>query len=186
MLRHNFARLAEREVFRQYRLCGVLTGGRSTNRLLRWRRAFTRMGLVKGERVAMLLSPTASTPSRFGTRRPCAAASCPRPFTRRGLLRLHPQDSNARFLKPRGQRLERHRRRSQARQAAMTLSLHERAGRAQLRHAPGRQGHRPFELEDWLATGEGVSDDELPPEPWRRRPSRSSPHSGTTAAAARA
>ena len=60
MLRHTVAAWPEREAFRQYdyaeRRWYSITWRTFHEQVMRWRRAFTRMGLVKGERVAMLLT----------------------------------------------------------------------------------------------------------------------------------
>ena len=60
MLRHTVAAWPEREAFRQYdyaeRRWYSITWRTFHEQVMRWRRAFTHMGLVKGERVAMLLT----------------------------------------------------------------------------------------------------------------------------------
>ena len=60
MLHHTVAAWPEREAFRQYdyaeRRWYSITWRTFHEQVMRWRRAFTRMGLVKGERVAMLLT----------------------------------------------------------------------------------------------------------------------------------
>ena len=104
-------------------------------------------------------------------RRPRAHA--PSRHRHRGLLRLHPQGLQRALPRHHVARtLERHRRGRRrggpARHAARRL--HERAGRARLRHAPGRQGYRPFEPRGLACHRRGRLRRRAPARALRRRP----------------
>ena len=178
MLRHTVAAWPEREAFRQYdyaeRRWYSITWRTFHEQVMRWRRAFTHMGLVKGERVAMLLTNCIDAVT-FDEAALCGGL-VPTPLhaiDTAGSSAYILRDSNARFLVTT----------SRARWNAIAEAageeglpdmrarrLHERAGRARLRHAPGRQGHRPFEPRGLACHRRGRLRRRAPARALRRRP----------------
>ena len=173
MLRHTVAAWPEREAFRQYdyaeRRWFSITWTTFHEQVMRWRRAFARMGLVKGERVAMLLTNCIDAVT-FDEAALCAGL-VPTPLhaiDTAGSSAYILKDSNARFLVTTS--------------CARWNAIAEAAGDEGLpdmrlvvftneQVEPGavtRVGGRDVALsglQEWLATGEGVADAELPPEP---------------------
>ena len=173
MLRHTVAAWPEREAFRQYdyaeRRWYSITWRTFHEQVMRWRRAFTRMGLVKGERVAMLLTNCIDAVT-FDEAALCGGL-VPTPLhaiDTAGSSAYILRDSNARFLvttsRARWNAIAEAAGEEGLPDMQLVVFTNEQVEPGSVTHLGGRDIVLSS-LEDWLATGEGVSDDELPPEP---------------------
>lgn len=173
MLRHTVAAWPEREAFRQYdyaqRRWFSITWTTFHEQVMRWRRAFARMGLIKGDRVAMLLTNCIDAVT-FDEAALCAGL-VPTPLhaiDTAGSSAYILKDSNARFLVT----TSRARWNAIAEAAGgeglpdmeLVVFTNEQVDPGAVTSVGGRDVALSG-LEEWLATGEGVSDGELPPEP---------------------
>ena len=136
---------------------------------MRWRRAFTHMGLVKGERVAMLLTNCIDAVT-FDEAALCGGL-VPTPLhaiDTAGSSAYILRDSNARFLvttsRARWNAIAEAAGEEGLPDMQLVVFTNEQVEPGSVTHLGGRDIVLSS-LEGWLATGEGVSDDELPPEP---------------------
>lgn len=173
MLRHTVAAWPEREAFRQYdyaeRRWYSITWRTFHEQVMRWRRAFTHMGLVKGERVAMLLTNCIDAVT-FDEAALCGGL-VPTPLhaiDTAGSSAYILRDSNARFLvttsRARWNAIAEAAGEEGLPDMQLVVFTNEQVEPGSVTHLSGRDIVLSS-LEGWLATGEGVSDDELPPEP---------------------
>ena len=173
MLRHTVAAWPEREAFRQYdyaeRRWYSITWRTFHEQVMRWRRAFTHMGLVKGERVAMLLTNCIDAVT-FDEAALCGGL-VPTPLhaiDTAGSSAYILRDSNARFLvttsRARWNAIAEAAGEEGLPDMQLVVFTNEQVEPGSVTHLGGRDIVLSS-LEGWLATGEGVSDDELPPEP---------------------
>ena len=173
MLRHTVAAWPEREAFRQYdyaeRRWYSITWRTFHEQVMRWRRAFTHMGLVKGERVAMLLTNCIDAVT-FDEAALCGGL-VPTPLhaiDTAGSSAYILRDSNARFLvttsRARWNAIAEAAGEEGLPDMQLVVFTNEQVEPGSVTHL-GSRDIVLSSLEGWLATGEGVSDDELPPEP---------------------
>ena len=173
MLRHTVAAWPEREAFRQYdyaeRRWYSITWRTFHEQVMRWRRAFTHMGLVKGERVAMLLTNCIDAVT-FDEAALCGGL-VPTPLhaiDTAGSSAYILRDSNARVLvttsRARWNAIAEAAGEEGLPDMQLVVFTNEQVEPGSVTHLGGRDIVLSS-LEGWLATGEGVSDDELPPEP---------------------
>lgn len=173
MLRHTVAAWPEREAFRQYdyaeRRWYSITWRTFHEQVMRWRRAFTHIGLVKGERVAMLLTNCIDAVT-FDEAALCGGL-VPTPLhaiDTAGSSAYILRDSNARFLvttsRARWNAIAEAAGEEGLPDMQLVVFTNEQVEPGSVTHLGGRDIVLSS-LEGWLATGEGVSDDELPPEP---------------------
>lgn len=173
MLRHTVAAWPEREAFRQYdyaeRRWYSITWRTFHEQVMRWRRAFTHMGLVKGERVAMLLTNCIDAVT-FDEAALCGGL-VPTPLhaiDTAGSSAYILRDSNARFLvttsRARWNAIAEAAGEEGLPDMQLVVFTNEQVEPGSVTHLGGRDIVLSS-LKGWLATGEGVSDDELPPEP---------------------
>ena len=173
MLRHSVATWPEREAFRQYdyneKRWISLTWKAYNEAVLRWRRAFTAMGLKKGDRVAMLLTNCIDAVTFDAAALGCALVPVPlHAIDTAGSSAYILRDSNAQFLVTT----------SRARWNAIAEASSE-EGLPDMRcvvftnedmdaGTVSTLAGRDIELlgvDAWLARGEAIADEALLPEP---------------------